>query len=207
MFLERSLNDPPPPHFKHPSLLPPPHPPPLPPLNILIVHMVKSVCECSNIFLCQEISSSRTFSYVKKFCVPSYCFRHRKQLLFSELVRLEVFKTFMDFQFKFLPIDIMHRNRISSSRKKLGKTKSINFSFNFVLSLNRLCTKSAPEHIIIRQSSLGAHHFCYFCGNYCPGFLSAQDPTILLFLSENNASDHITFGWDFPGPTIFKFSR
>ena len=33
MFLERSLNDPhpPPPHFKHPSLLPPPHPPPLPP--------------------------------------------------------------------------------------------------------------------------------------------------------------------------------
>ena len=31
MFLERSLNDPPPPHFKHLSLLPPPHPPPLPP--------------------------------------------------------------------------------------------------------------------------------------------------------------------------------
>ena len=31
MFLQRSLNDPPPPHFKHPSLLPPPHPPPLPP--------------------------------------------------------------------------------------------------------------------------------------------------------------------------------
>ena len=82
----------------------------------------------------------------------------------------------MDFQFKLLPIDIIHRNRISSSRKKLGKTKSINFSFNFVLSLNRLCPKSAPEHIIIRQSSPGAHHFCYFCGKYCPGFLSAQDP-------------------------------
>ena len=31
MFLERSLNDTPPPHFKHLSLLPPPHPPPLPP--------------------------------------------------------------------------------------------------------------------------------------------------------------------------------
>ena len=30
MFLERSLNDPPPPHFKHLSLPPPPHPPPLP---------------------------------------------------------------------------------------------------------------------------------------------------------------------------------
>ena len=57
MFLERSLNDPHPPplHFKHPSLLPPspsttplqasftatpPHPPPLPPLKILIVHLV-----------------------------------------------------------------------------------------------------------------------------------------------------------------------
>ena len=41
MFLERSLNDPhpPPPHFKHLSLLPPPHPPPLPPLKILIVHL------------------------------------------------------------------------------------------------------------------------------------------------------------------------
>ena len=31
MFLKRSLNDPSPPNFKHPSLLPPPHPPPLPP--------------------------------------------------------------------------------------------------------------------------------------------------------------------------------
>ena len=33
MFLKRSLNDPhpPPPHFKHLSLLPPPHPPTLPP--------------------------------------------------------------------------------------------------------------------------------------------------------------------------------
>ena len=39
MFLERSLNDPPPPHFKHLSLLPPPHPPPLPPLKILIIHL------------------------------------------------------------------------------------------------------------------------------------------------------------------------
>ena len=39
MFLERSLNDPPPPHFKHLSLLPPPHPPPLPnPIKILIIH-------------------------------------------------------------------------------------------------------------------------------------------------------------------------
>ena len=28
----------PPPHFKHPSLLPPPHPPPLPPLKMLIIH-------------------------------------------------------------------------------------------------------------------------------------------------------------------------
>ena len=33
MFLERSLNDPSPPHFKHPSLLPPPLP------KILIIHI------------------------------------------------------------------------------------------------------------------------------------------------------------------------
>ena len=38
MFLERSLNDTPPPHFKHLSLLPPPHLPPLPPIKILILH-------------------------------------------------------------------------------------------------------------------------------------------------------------------------
>ena len=41
MFLERSLNDPPPPHFKHLSLLPPSPsttPPPPPPLKILIIH-------------------------------------------------------------------------------------------------------------------------------------------------------------------------
>ena len=39
MFLERSLNDPPP-HLKHLSLLPPPHPPPLPPKKILIIHKI-----------------------------------------------------------------------------------------------------------------------------------------------------------------------
>ena len=45
--LQRSLNDthPPPPHFKHPSLLPPPHPPPLPPLTILIIHITFDVLD------------------------------------------------------------------------------------------------------------------------------------------------------------------
>ena len=38
IFSERFLNDPPLPHFKHLSLLPPPHPPPLPPIKILIMH-------------------------------------------------------------------------------------------------------------------------------------------------------------------------
>ena len=43
MFFERSLNDPPPPHFKHLSLLPPspsttPSPIPPPPVKILIIH-------------------------------------------------------------------------------------------------------------------------------------------------------------------------
>ena len=40
MFLERSLNDLPPPDFKHLSLLPPPYSPPLPPIKILIIHIV-----------------------------------------------------------------------------------------------------------------------------------------------------------------------
>ena len=39
MFLERSLNDPPPPHFKHLSLLPPTLSTTLSPLKILIIHM------------------------------------------------------------------------------------------------------------------------------------------------------------------------
>ena len=40
MFLERSLDDPPPLHFEHLSLLPPPHlPPAIPPLKILIIHL------------------------------------------------------------------------------------------------------------------------------------------------------------------------
>ena len=40
MFLERSLNDPPPPHFKNPSLLPPSPSTTPPPLKILIIHYV-----------------------------------------------------------------------------------------------------------------------------------------------------------------------
>ena len=45
MFLERSLNDP---HPHHPTsstfhCYPPPHPPPLPPLKILIIHMLSHV--------------------------------------------------------------------------------------------------------------------------------------------------------------------
>ena len=40
MFLERSLDDLPPPHNKYLSLLPPPHlPPVIPPLKILIIHL------------------------------------------------------------------------------------------------------------------------------------------------------------------------
>ena len=75
----------------------------------------------SNNFLCQEIFSSEF----------SFSVQHRKQFL-SELVPLEGFITFMDFQFNFLPIYIIHRTRISSSRKKWSKRKSINFSFNFL---------------------------------------------------------------------------
>ena len=48
MFLEESLNDPPPPHVKHPSLLPPLHPPPLP-LTILIIHEPETIAFSINL--------------------------------------------------------------------------------------------------------------------------------------------------------------
>ena len=65
---------------------------------------------------------------------------HRKQLL-SELLRLEGFITLTDFQFKFLPIDIIHRTRISPSRKNQAKRKSISFDFIFIVeqTLSETC--------------------------------------------------------------------
>ena len=45
-------------------------------------------------------------------------FRPTLKIITLGLVRLEGFITFSDFQFKFLSIDIIHRTRTNSSRKK-----------------------------------------------------------------------------------------
>ena len=74
------------------------------------------------------------------------------------------------------------------------------------LSLNRLCPKSAPEHIIIVQSSPGIHYFYpFFCGKYYLGLLNAPYPTIFDYFCRKimpltSAPDHIIFG---PGPHYF----
>ena len=134
----------------------------------------------SNIFLCQELLSSE-LSFVQ----------HRKHLL-SELVRLEGFITLTDFQFKFLPIDIIHHTRISPWRKNMRQNeKALLLALISFLSLNRLC----PKHIIIVQSSPGTHYFYSFLWEILPRTSKRPEPHYcLLFLSENNAPDHIIFG-------------
>ena len=79
------------------------------------------------------------------------------------------FMTLTDFQFKFLPIDIIHRTRISPSEKQTQNAlllALISFSW-----LNTLYPKSALEHIIIVQSSPGTYYFySLFVGNIVPDF-------------------------------------
>ena len=132
--------------------------------------------------MCQEIFSSE---------LPFA--QHRKQLL-SELVRLEGFITLTDFQFKFPPIDIIHRTR---TRKKMRQSeKVLLLALISFLSLNRLCPKSVPEtHYYIAKFPWNPLFLIFFCGKYCPGLLNAAEPHyFLLFLSENNAPDQC------PGP-------
>ena len=57
MFLERSINDPPP-HFKHLSLLPPSPSATPPPLKILIVHLAVKVC-LELVTMCCNMSNVR----------------------------------------------------------------------------------------------------------------------------------------------------
>ena len=97
---------------------------------------------CNSNILCQEIFSSE-LSFVQ----------HRKQLL-SKLICLEDFITLTDFQFMLLTIDIIHLTRINPSRKKMRQNeKALLLVLISLLSLNRLCRKRAPEHIITVQSS------------------------------------------------------
>ena len=125
--------------------------------------------------------------------------QHQKQLL-SELVLLEGYITFTNFQFKPLPINIIHHTHISSSRdKNEAKRHWINFSFNFIFIIEQtMSIKSALEHIIIGQSSPGPHYF--FVGNISPDFQMPQNPIIFLnyFCRKTflwtTASHHVIFG-------------
>ena len=86
----------------------------------------------------------------KNFEFQVIVFRPTPKTITLGLVRLEGFLTFSDFQFKFLPIDIIHHIRINSSRKKMRQNeKALILALISFLSLNRLCSKNAPEHIII----------------------------------------------------------
>ena len=69
-FLERSLNDlhPPPPHFKHPSLLPPSPSTTPPPLKILIVHL-PDLTELYGRKASWDLQSSRVPPVVRGICL------------------------------------------------------------------------------------------------------------------------------------------
>ena len=112
--------------------------------------------------------------------------QHQKQLLL-ELVLLEGFITFMNFQFKPLLIDIIHRTRISSSREKMRQNeKELMLALISFSSLNRFCPKSTPEHIIKGQTSPRPHYFYYFLREILPWTTlylveTALDHTIFYF--------------------------
>ena len=117
-------------------------------------------------------------------------YRPTPKTIILGLVRLEGFITFSDFQFKFLPIDIM---RINFSRKK---RKSIHFSFNFIFIIEQTLSEKCPgTHYYRAKFPQNPLFLLFFGGKYCPGLPNAPEPHyFLLFLSDNNALDHIIFG-------------
>ena len=130
----------------------------------------------------------------------SFSVQHCKQLL-SGLILLEGFINFTNFQFKPLPINIVHHTRINSSREKIRQNeKALILVLISFLSLNRLHVKSAPEHINKGQSSSGPHYFYYFfVGNIALDFQMPQNPTIFYcfcrkIIPQTTAPDHIIFG-------------
>ena len=110
---------------------------------------------------------------------------HRKQLLL-ELVRLEDFITLTDFQFKFLPIDIIHSTRISPSRKKNeAKRKSITFSFNFIFIVEQTVRNAPRNTLLWYKVPPEPAIFIRFSGRYCPRLLNASElHYFLLFFPE-----------------------
>ena len=75
------------------------------------------------------------------------------------------------------------------------------------LSLNRLCPKRAPEHIIIVQIKFPRNplFLFVFVGDIALDFWMPQNSTIFYYFSRSSAPDHIIFGWDCPGPDYFLF--
>ena len=119
---------------------------------------------------------------------------HRKQLLL-ELVRLEGFITLTDFQFKFLPIDKYTVLVLALREKMRQNEKALPLALISFLSLNRLCPKHAPEHIIIVQSSPGTHYFYSFLWEILPQTSKClRTPLFFYYFSRTSAPDHIIFG-------------
>ena len=84
----------------------------------------------------------------------------------------------------------------------------ISASISFLV-LNRLCPKSAPEHIIIGLSSPRTHYFYYFfVGNIALDFQIPQDRTISnYFCRKIMPRTTLYLVETAPDPTIFYFSR
>ena len=97
------------------------------------------------------------------------------------LVRLEGFITFSDFQFKFLPIDIIHRTRINSSRKMRQNEKALILALISFLWLNRLLSEKCPgTHYYRVKFPQNPLLLLFFVGNITPDFQMPQNPTIFI---------------------------
>ena len=104
IFLERSLNDPhpPPPHFKHPSLLPSPHPPtlPPPPKNFDHAPLVQ--------FICPLMMPDFSFHSHSKDKVPAFLLLKHKPII-SFVCKIDCHRLFKRLK-SILAIPSIHRH-------------------------------------------------------------------------------------------------
>ena len=108
-------------------------------------------------------------------------FRPTLKIITLGLVRLEGFITFLDFQFKFLSIDITHRTRTNSSRKNEAKRKSINLSFNFIFIVEQTLFEKCPGTHYYRAKFLQNPLFLlFFVGNIVPDFQMPHNPLFFI---------------------------
>ena len=98
---------------------------------------------------------------------------------------------------------------ISTLRKKMRQNEIafISALISFLL-FYRLCPKTAPEHIIIGQSSPRTHYFYYFfVGNIALDLQMPQNPTIFYyFFRKIMPRTTLYLVETAPDPTIFYFS-